>query len=503
MLELGGRLGIVLLTLTACYVLRRYVRISGARSLPCPPGPPTLPVIGNIMDMGPPSAWLKFTEYERTYGNLVYFQGLGKSVLVVNSLKAMDELLEKRAKKYSDRPVLIFGNLAGFNRIFAMCDYGEEWRAQRKLAHASLSPAAVKDYAIMQEDVAVGLVKDLLKTPEDFHSLIRVAAGRIVITITYGTRPGSIEDEFVLIAEEANKIAGRAVIPSVYLCDILPILKYAPSWVPFQRTAAYSRQVIHNMLNKPFEHVKEMQAGTAPPSLVQRLLSDPPENILNLEERVKGTAGTMYAAVAETTYSAVLTFVLAMALNPDKQRLAQAEIDRVVGMDRLPIIEDMPNLPYINAVIKETMRWNPSLPLGIAHRSSEDDVYEGYFIPKSTIVIPNVWAVAFEPNEKYEPRAFLPERFLDASWPVVDPSTWAFGFGRRICPGRFLAENSLFIFIATLLSAFNISPPENGEINAHFKGFSTNLLEPFGCRITPRSGTKANLVEARAAQSAT
>ncbi|OCH91964.1 cytochrome P450 [Obba rivulosa] len=485
-------------------MLRRHARTSGARSLPCPPGPPTLPIVGNIMDMGTPSAWQKLAEYKKTYGNLVYFHGFGKSVLVINSLEAMNDLLDKRANKYSDRPMLIFGSeLVGLNRTFALCDYGEEWRAQRKLAHAALGPAAVRDYVEAQEDIAAGLANDLLKTPEDFHNLIRVASGRIVITITYGTRPGATENGFVLIAEEVNRIGGEAAIPGAYLCDILPILKYAPSWVPFQRTAAYGRQAVHDMLNKPFDYVKkEMASGTAPPSLVQRLLSDPPENITNLEERIKAAAGTMYGAGAESTFSAVLTFVLAMALNPDKQRLAQAEIDRVVGMDRLPIIEDIPNLPYINAVIKETMRWNPSLPLGVAHRSSEDDVYEGYFIPKSTIVIPNVWAVAFEPNEKYDPHAFLPERFLDDSLPVVDPSTWAFGFGRRICPGRFLAENSLFIFAVTLLSAFDISPPENGEIKVHFKEFFISLLAPFDCCITPRSGAKANLVEMRAAQNA-
>ncbi|OCH91968.1 cytochrome P450 [Obba rivulosa] len=506
MLDPGGQLAIALLSLIVCYALRRYLHVSRTRILPYPPGPPARPIIGNIMDIGIPNAWLKMTEYKEQYGDLVYLHGLGKSVLVLNSLKAITDLLEKRANKYSDRPVLVFGNdLIGMNRAFVFCDYGEEWRAQRKLAHVALGLAAVKDYVIMQEDIAAGLARDLLKTREDFHALIRLAAGRTVLAVTYGIWPDTAEDEFIILAEEVNRVCQKAAIPGAYLCDILPILKYAPPWVPFRRIAAYGRQLVEEVLNRPFEHVKqELKAGIAPPSMVQRLLTDPPENITNLDESLKGAAGSMYGAGAETTYSAVLTFVLAMALNPDKQRLAQVEIDRVVGTDRLPTIKDMPDLPYINAVIKEVMRWHPSVPLGVAHRSSEDDVYGGYFIPKSTVILPNVWfVIAFEPNEKYDPQAFLPERFLDASHPTVDPSLWAFGFGRRICPGRFLAENSLFIFIATLLSAFDICPPEKGDMKVQFKEFLISILEPFECRITPRSETKAHLVEIRAGQSTT
>ncbi|KAG5651397.1 hypothetical protein H0H81_008779 [Sphagnurus paluster] len=160
---------------------------------------------------------------------------------------------------------------------------------------------------------------------------------------------------------------------------------------------------------------------------------------------------------------------MAMALNPDKQALAQAEIDRVVGTERLPVIADRKNLPYLSAVIKETMRWYPVLPLSIARLTAEDDTYKGYFIPKGTIITPNVWSIAFEANEKYDPKAFIPERFLDPNDTTPDPATWAFGFGRRICPGKALAENSLMALISGILAAFDILPPAEGVVEQNFE----------------------------------
>ncbi|EMD36019.1 hypothetical protein CERSUDRAFT_96243 [Gelatoporia subvermispora B] len=94
-------------------------------------------------------------------------------------------------------------------------------------------------------------------------------------------------------------------------------------------------------------------------------------------------------------------------------------------------MNDISNLPYIDAVIKETMRWHASLPPGLAHSSSEDDEYDGYLIPKGTVVIPNVWSIAFEPNETYDPQELNPERWLHPSENAIDRSGWAFGFGRR------------------------------------------------------------------------
>ena len=154
-------------------------------------------------------------------------------------------------------------------------------------------------------------------------------------------------------------------------------------------------------------------------------------------------------------------WTLAMIAYPETQARAQAELDTVVGRARLPTFADYPNLPYIRAMVKEAMRWRPVAPLGFPHRSTEDDWYEGMFIPKGTICIPNVWHMNRDPEIfRTNTDHFDPTRYLDASEDIAPGTSYikeqghfSFGFGRRICVGRHMANNSLFINFAVMLWA--------------------------------------------------
>jgi cytochrome P450 len=157
-------------------------------------------------------------------------------------------------------------------------------------------------------------------------------------------------------------------------------------------------------------------------------------------------------------------WTLAMVAYPEVQLRAQAELDAVVGRSRLPTFADYPHLPYIRAMVKEVLRWRPIAPLGVPHRLTMDDWYEGMFIPKGTICLPNVWHLNHDP-EIYGETAehFDPARHLDANGDIApgppdakEEGHMSFGFGRRVCVGRHLANNSLFINIAILLWASKI-----------------------------------------------
>jgi len=169
-------------------------------------------------------------------------------------------------------------------------------------------------------------------------------------------------------------------------------------------------------------------------------------------------------AAAETTATTLSWWALAMIAFPEVQRRAQAELDNVIGRDRLPTFVDAPRLPYVGAVIREVLRWRPATPIGVPHAAMEDDWYEGMFIPKGTVCISNVWhcnhdRTAFgEDADDFRPERHLDEQGELLSGPVETNRAGhaTFGFGKRVCVGKELAADSLFITTARVLWATNL-----------------------------------------------
>ncbi|KAJ8072808.1 hypothetical protein PM082_016367 [Marasmius tenuissimus] len=148
------------------------------------------------------------------------------------------------------------------------------------------------------------------------------------------------------------------------------------------------------------------------------------------------------------------------------------------------------------------MRWHPVLPFSIARRTTKEHEYNGYTIPQDTVVIPNIWSIAFAPDERYDPQAFIPERFLPENPdPPPEPSTYCFGFGKRSCPGKPLGESTVFIFLASIIATFRISLPEE-TINdpPAFQSGLTSFPKPFTCNIVPRSEAHAERLRRRVEQ---
>lgn len=220
-------------------------------------------------------------------------------------------------------------------------------------------------------------------------------------------------------------------------------------------------------------------------------------------------SGSFLEAGADTTANSVVGFVQAMVLYPDAQRRAQAELDRVVGPDRLPDIDDMENLPFIRACTKETLRWMPTAVLGLPHAVIQDDEYNGYNIPKGAGVLWNVWGINMDARRFPRPREFVPERYLGDEQTSYEAATnpdaskrdhFVFGAGRRMCQGMHIADRSMFFAISRMLWAFNFEKAmdaQGREITPDQEAFTEGFLvqpEPFPAKVTPRSEKHAEMV---------
>ncbi|GJJ11877.1 hypothetical protein Clacol_006115 [Clathrus columnatus] len=207
------------------------------------------------------------------------------------------------------------------------------------------------------------------------------------------------------------------------------------------------------------------EMGEVIPSVTTSLIQDPIHKDLTSREKA-WVAGTLYAAGSETTAKQMQWFILSMVIHPDIQARAQAQIDDIVGRERMLNFDDFDRLPYVQALIKELLRTDRRISIGVPHALSEDDIYEGYFIPKGTDCIVNIWGLNHDQNV-YGPdvESFRPERHLDKqpsrASETKDEGHHSFGFGRRVCVERHVALNNMFIQIVCILWCFNITPAED------------------------------------------
>ncbi|KAK7049406.1 hypothetical protein VNI00_006007 [Paramarasmius palmivorus] len=366
--------------------------------------------------------------------------------------------------------------LLGWHEIStAFLPYGDDWRAHRRLYQKGFRSDAALQYFHIQADKVREFLANVLRQPDDFMSHTRTLSAAIVMAIVYGHDVAPTADRFVEIAEKAVGTLSELTSPSGSVVNLFPSLRFLPGWLPgcgFKQRAAESRLLVSEMTNVPFESVrKDMAIGVAKPSLLARLLEDHDMKGGGglQEEYIKRIAATAYGAGAETTASLLETFFLAMTLHPTVQEKAQKEIEHILGKDQLPTLEDRSRLPYIEAIYRETIRWSPIVPLAIPHCTVADDIVDGYFIPKGTTVIGNVWAITRDPIAYPDPESFVPERFLkEDGTPNEDDMSVIFGFGRRICPGRHVASSTSWLAMACLITLFDIRPTKDTEKSLDF-----------------------------------
>ncbi|KAJ1301794.1 hypothetical protein OPQ81_009022 [Rhizoctonia solani] len=454
------------------------------RPRPLPPSPSSDPLIGNIRAMmnivNEPRA---YRDWGLELGSDIISVSLpGQVIVVLNSQEAVNELLVKRSSIYSDRPyipMISSDRLTGWGNHTAIIGYGERWRFQRKVMHEVLQKGANEErWPLIERDSRLALQR-ILANPGNFSQELRRMTGSTLLMAVYGYEVTSMDDSLFKTVEVATKGFDQAVVVPNYLVNTFHWLECIPDWFPgatWKAKAKIWREQKNRMLDVPFEWTKnQMSSGAEVDSMLstwwKKYMGEKSTlSTTEVEDRLRWVAGGMFAAGSDTSVAALRTIILAMAMHPDIQAKAQAQIDSVIGGNAL---EDFSAVSCVR-----------------------DDTYRGYRIPKGAIVLGNAWAISNNPDIYPDPDRFNPDRFLDPSV----PDSPSFGFGRRICPGLHHAESVIFITAAGLLAMFDIRPEEDENGNSIPLESETTLHEvlrqvlPFKCKITPRSEKHERIV---------
>jgi cytochrome P450 len=431
------------------YKVFHTLLVTRHRKLPLPPGPRKLPVVGNLHQIPSSNLWRKYQQWHKQYGPIITIKKGPGTTIILGSAKVAKDLLHDRGSIYSSRPHMYFIGECVFGGIQpSIMPYGPKWRLFHKVQMAFVNVNTAQAYRPLQALESQQLLRDLTES-DDFTKAFERHSTSLLYTLAYGKRIMTGKEEEMRDLEELGAILEKVLLEAAryQLPDMFPILNSLPAFLaPWKRSgqALFAR---HKQLLE--KHMK-------------LALEAPNWNWCKQAQKLGATASisaTELAFVLGGLFEASMTtpmvldvFVMASVLNPQAVLRAQAELDVVVGPDRLPSFEDKAHLPFMDAFIREVMRWRPITPGGFEHAVTQDDEYIGYHIPKGATVVANHWSIDLDDTIFNEPHDFKPERWIEQ--PNLPLAT--FGYGRRACPGRHIGSNSLYSVISCVLWAYRI-----------------------------------------------
>ncbi|KAK4478070.1 hypothetical protein RD792_017335 [Penstemon davidsonii] len=444
-----------------------------------PPGPPGWPLIGNIFDVGM-MPHQNTHKLKAKYGPVLWLKlGMSKT-LVVQSAKAAEELFKKHDLVFSDRKILDSLTACDFDKgSMIVGRYGEYWRMARKLCSSELfvqkkinASAPTRQTCIdimlqwMKDDSAAivngggsGEIQFSKYLPlMSFNLISNYLVSKDIITDLKSEKG----NEFV---EAMNNFMAWNGVPN--LVDSFPFLKWIDPQGIRRNTEKYLGRLMNIIQGFVKERIQEKLSGK------EKKTND----FLDALLEYNGKGGTdelsernviiivleMFLAGSETTSSTIQWAMAELLRNPDSLRKLKDELDQVIGPSRKVEEGDLKNLPYLQAVVKETMRLHPSVPFLLPRNAMADTKFMGYLIPKNTMVLVNVWAIHRDPDSWDDPLSFKPERFITSK---IDSKGQnfeliPFGSGRRSCLGMFLGDRMISLTLARLIQNFYWKLPDN------------------------------------------
>ncbi|KAJ4710770.1 Cytochrome P450 [Melia azedarach] len=466
------------------------------KSIPGPSGYPLIGLLTVFMGSAPYRVLAKLASALKAVPLMAFSVGLTRFV-ISSEPETAKEILSSSA--FADRPVKESAYELLFHRAMGFAPYGEYWRNLRRISATHLfSPRRIAGFESFRLEMGAKMVEQvkslMAKNGEvKVKRLLHFASLNNVMMTVFGKKYDFDDSEDGLMLEELVS-EGYELLGIFNWSDHFPLLGLLDLQGVRKRCKCLVSKV-NVFVGKVIEEHRLKRIGGV--SNDKDSVGDFVDVLLDLEKDDKLSDSDMIAVLWEMifrgtdTVAILIEWILArMALHPEIQSRAQVEIDFVVGNSRPVFDSDIPNLPYLQAIVKETLRIHPPGPLLSWARLAIHDVHVGdNFVPAGTTAMVNMWAITHDEKVWAEPEKFKPERFMteDISIMGSDLRLAPFGSGRRVCPGKAMGLATVHLWLAQLLQSFKWVPSDKAEVDlTECLKLSMEMKNPVVCRAIPR-----------------
>ncbi|XP_004580087.2 cytochrome P450 2C5-like [Ochotona princeps] len=472
---------VLLLLALSCLLLLTFWKQSSGRGK-LPPGPTPFPIIGNILQLDVKDISKSLTNFSKVYGPVYTLYFGMKPTVVLHGYEAVKEALIDLGEEFAGRGSFPMAEKInkGLGIIFSK---GKIWKDTRRFSIMTLRNFGMGKRSIedrVQEEARC-LVEELRKTnasPCDPTFILGCAPCNVICSIIFHNRFDYKDKEFITLMEKLNDTIRILSSPWLQVCNNFPyLLDYLPG---SHNTLVKNLNYTHNFIMKRVkEHQKSLDINN-PRDFIDCYLikmekdKNNPQLDLSYESLVI-TVADLFAAGTETTSTTLRYSLLLLLKHPEVTAKVYEEIERVIGRDRSPCMQDRSRMPYTDAVIHEIQRFINLLPSNLPHAVTCDIKFRDFFIPKGTTIITSLTSVLHDEKEFSNPNVFDPGHFLYESGNFKKSDYFMpFSAGKRICVGEGLARMELFLFLTTILQNFKLKSlvdPKDLDVTAVFNGF--------------------------------
>ncbi|KAL2340126.1 hypothetical protein Fmac_008066 [Flemingia macrophylla] len=474
-----------LLTLKLLFQTRKHKNL--------PPGPPTLPIIGNLNLLERPLHRF-LHRMSKTHGSIFSLWFGSRLAVVVSSHSLFQECFTNNDVVLANRPRSLSAKNIFYNcTTVGSCSYGEHWRNLRRITSTDvLSSQRINSFAEIRKDETERMIRSLAKASSVeyahvelsslFHDMTYNNMMRMLSGKRYYGEESEMKDvhearEFRETVEELLQLAGVS-----NKADYLPFLR----WFDFQNLENKCKSIskrfdsfLDALLRE--QRTKELRENTMIDHLLTLQESQPE---YYTDQIIKGLVLAMLFAGTDSSAVTLEWSVSNLLNHPEVLKKARDELDTYIGKDRLLNESDLSKLPYLRKIILETLRLYPPAPLAIPHVSSDDITIGEFNIPKDTMVLVNIWAIQRDPLLWNDATCFIPDRFDEEG---LDKKVIAFGMGRRACPGEALAMRNVGLTLGLLIQCFDWEKVNEEEIDMREANwFTLSRLTPLNAMFKAR-----------------